>query len=247
MKFNYENKQYLKKFENMEPDFFLKYLAYVKYFLKNKKNSFIDIGCGNGNALVPLMRDGYKNIYGCEISKLFVDAAKKRDLKNIYWYDGKRMPFEDNYFDVVGSFGVLEHTENSNLFLEEHVRIAKKEGYIIVTCPNFLTVFYRLEHPRVNTLWKRLKNIPKIFKKMCTIDVCFEKSEPIIRKEFQFDDDMVTVSNLVDMEKFFKKSGCTIVYSNGFMVRDNMFLKIVGSLPVLRYFLSSCFIVARKN
>lgn len=247
MKFDYGNKQYLNMFESCDSSFFLKYLTYVKFFLKNKKNSFIDIGCGNGNALVPLMSDGYKNIYGCEISKLFVDSAKKRGLKNIYWYDGKNIPFEDNYFNIVGSFGVLEHTENPINFLEEHIRIVKKGGYIIVTCPNFLTVLFKSEHPRINTLQKRLNNIPKIFKKIFSNEIYFEKVKPIIRKKFHADDDMVTVTNLIDMEKLFKRKNCKVLYSNGFMVKDNSFLKIAGSIPVLKYFLPSCFVVAIKK
>lgn len=247
MKFDYENKQYLEMFEKQGANFFLKYIAYIKYFLKDKKNSFIDIGCGNGNVLVPLMNEGYKYIYGCEISRLFVSSAKKRNLKNIYWYDGKKIPFNNNHFNVVGSFGVLEHAEDPINFLKEHIRITKKGGHIIVTCPNFLTVFFKLEHPRANTLIKRLKNIPKIFKKMCSNEISFEKVEPIIRKRFHADDDMVTISNLIDMERFFKKNNCDLIYSNGFMIQDSTFKKNVGSIPVLRYFLPSCFIVVRKN
>lgn len=234
-------------FENQSNNFFLKYIFYLKSFLKNKNDSFMDIGCGNGNVLIPLMNDDYKNIYGCEISKLFVKSAKKRGLKNVFWYDGNKIPISDNYFDVVGSFGVLEHTENPINFLEEHLRIVKKDGYVLVTCPNFLTVFFKLEHPRVNTLKKRIKNIPKIFKKIISKEISFEKVKPIIRKKFHGDDDMVTVSNLIDLEKFFKKRSCKIIYSNGFMVKKNIFYNIVGSIGLFKYFLPSCFIIAQKK
>lgn len=247
MKFNYENRQYLKMLEDLNPNFYKKYINFIKKIIKNKDDRFMDIGCGNGNVLVPLVADGYKNVYGCEISKLFIDSAKKRGLKNIFWYDGKRIPFEDNYFDVIGSFGVLEHTENPINFLEEHIRLVKSGGHIIVTCPNFLTVFFKLEHPRVDTLRKRLKNIPIIFKKIFSNKVSFEKVKPIIKKKFYPDDDVITIANLIDIIRLFKRNNCRIIYSDGFMVNDGLFFKIIGSVPILKYFMPSCFVIIKKK
>lgn len=247
MKFNYENKQYLEMLKNVDFDFYSKYVTYVKKYLKSKNRSFLDIGCGNGNALVPLVKSGYNNVYGGEISKLLSTSAQKRGLKNIFQYDGEKLPFDSNCFDVVGSFGVLEHAENPTEFLKEHVRTVKKGGYVVVTCPNFLTVFFRLEHPRADKLFKRLKNIPKIVKKIFSNEISFEKIAPIIRKKFQADDDVITISNLIDMERFFERNNCRIISSNGFMFRNNEFLRVIGSIPFLRYFWPSCFLVAQKK
>ena len=247
MEFNYENKQYLKMLEDLNPYFYNKYITFIKKFIKNKNNRFMDIGCGNGNVLAPLVADGYKNVYGCDISKLFINSAKKRGLKNVFWYDGGKIPFEDNYFDLVGSFCVLEHVKKPIFFLKEHIRLVKKGGYIIVTCPNLLTVFFKLGHPRVDTLNKRLKNIPKIFRKIFSNKVSFEKIDPIINNNFYPDADVVTIANLIDIVRLFKRYNCRIVCSNGFMINNGIIYKIIGSIPILKYFLPSCFVVFKKN
>lgn len=246
-KFNYENAQYLKMFETINQNFYQKYIAFIKKYLSNKKNKFLDVGCGNGNVLFVLSNKGYKNIFGCEISTLFVKASQKKGLKQIYKFNGKTLPFNNNHFDVIGSFGVLEHVKNPLSFLSEQVKKTKKNGFIIVVCPNFLSVFFKLSHPRTDKLSKRLTNIPRIFKKLTSKKISFEQIKPTIKKNFHADDDMVTITNLIDIEKFFRQNNCKIVYSNGFMAKDNFFYKTIGSIYFIKYLLPSCFLVAQKQ
>lgn len=246
-KFNYENNQYLKMFETINQDFYQKYIFFIKKYLQNKKNKFLDVGCGNGNVLVPLLKDNYKNIFGCEISSLFIKASQKRGLKNIYKFDGKKLPFKNNYFDIIGSFGVLEHVENPIFFLLEQLKKIKKKGFIIVACPNFLSVFFKLSHPRADKLSKRLLNIPRILKKLLSKNISFEQTKPIIRKDFHPDDDMINITNLIDIEKFFKQNNFKIIYSNGFMGKNNFLFNTIGSILFIKYLLPSCFLVAQKQ
>ncbi|MCC6842011.1 MAG: class I SAM-dependent methyltransferase [Saprospiraceae bacterium] len=44
--------------------------------------------------------------------------------------------FEDNYFDFVISFQVIEHLEDDSLFVKEILRVLKKGGKAILTTPN---------------------------------------------------------------------------------------------------------------
>ena len=246
IKFNYENRQYLKLFESIDINFYKKYICYVKNYLRNKRASFLDIGCGNGNVLAELAKDGYKNIFGCEISSLFLEAARKKGLRNLYHYGGKVLPFSANSFKVVGSFGVLEHVDDPEVFLSEHIRVAKKFGIIIVVCPNFLSPFFPFPQPRLNKFSKRIVNIPNILGKLKSKECNFEKVSPIIRKDFQPDDDMIVMTNLIDIETFFRQKKCKILYSAGFLNRYNSLIKIIESIPVVKYFFPSCFLVAEK-
>lgn len=233
--------------ERCRDGFYAKYIDHVEKHLSSKKSCFIDLGCGNGNVLKLMKKKGYSGLSGYEVSNLFVKAARKRGLKNVFLYNGDIVPVDDNVAEVAGSFGVLEHVGDPTTFLKEHIRIVKPGGYIVVTCPNFLTVLFKLEHPSVNTLYKRLFNIPKIIGKIFSGKVSFEKVAPIIREEFHGDDDMVTVANLIDLERFFKTNDCEIVYANGFMINDSLLFRFFGSIPIFRYFLPSCFLVARKG
>lgn len=246
-KFNYENKKYLKMLNDLDKNFYNKFIIFVKKYLRNKQASFLEVGCGNGNVLVELAKDGYNNIFGCEISSLFLKDAWKRGLKNLFLYNGKVLPFKRNVFRVVGSFGVLEHVDNPEVFLSEQIRVVEKSGIIIVACPNFLSPLFPFPHPRLNKFSKRIINIPKIFSKLIFKRCDFEKVKPIIRKDFQPDDDMVVVTNLIDIELFFRQNNCKIIYSAGFLNRSNFLIRIIESVPYIKYFFPSCFLVAEKQ
>ena len=49
------------------------------------------------------------------------------------FYDGKRIPFSDNYFDSVLSSEVFEHVFNLNELMMEISRVTKKGGKLLIT------------------------------------------------------------------------------------------------------------------
>jgi len=51
------------------------------------------------------------------------------------FYDGKTIPFEDNYFDSIFSSEVFEHVFNLEEMMLELFRVLKPGGIILVTCP----------------------------------------------------------------------------------------------------------------
>lgn len=52
-----------------------------------------------------------------------------------FFYDGKRIPFEDDTFDSIFSSEVFEHVFNLDEVLKELNRVLKTDGRILVTCP----------------------------------------------------------------------------------------------------------------
>ena len=50
------------------------------------------------------------------------------------------MPFPDNYFDCVLLMEVVEHLRNPYVVLPEINRIIKKDGYLILSTPNILSL-----------------------------------------------------------------------------------------------------------
>jgi len=51
------------------------------------------------------------------------------------FYDGQKIPFEDEYFDAVFSTEVFEHIFNLEEILKEINRVMKVSGKILITCP----------------------------------------------------------------------------------------------------------------
>jgi SAM-dependent methyltransferase len=81
-----------------------------------------------------------------------IDKIAVAKIVNVSQYDNvhlKQMKFppfrgiEDNFFDFVVSFQVIEHIKNDKYFLEEVVRVLKTGGKFIVTTPNRLTSLTR--------------------------------------------------------------------------------------------------------
>src|ERR1035437_4344380 len=96
-KFNYENKIYLKKLNDLKISYYSKYIKYIKKYLNNKNSLFLDVGCGNGTVLNILKKEKFINGYGVDISKLFIKEGKSKGLKNLYYYDGTNLPFKSNF------------------------------------------------------------------------------------------------------------------------------------------------------
>jgi SAM-dependent methyltransferase len=51
------------------------------------------------------------------------------------FYDGTKIPFEENYFDSVLSSEVFEHVFELDATLKEIARVMKSGGKILITCP----------------------------------------------------------------------------------------------------------------
>lgn len=244
-KFNYENKQYLKKLNELQNEYYSKYVSFFKKYL-NVKDSYLDVGCGNGVILSILSEDGYKNGFGCDISKLFITEAKKRGIKNVSVYDGVKFPYKDKSFKVVGSFNVLEHVENPNEFISSQLDLIKKNGYIIVACPNFLSVLFFSNHRRLKGFKNKLNNLRIIIHKLLNKNSTFEVIPPVKNKVFEYDDDAIVVTNIIDLKRCIEKENFEIIYQSGFINYDRPIYKFINKIPFMIYLLPSCFVVARR-
>jgi ubiquinone/menaquinone biosynthesis C-methylase UbiE len=110
-----------------------------------KKDSWcLDAGCGIGNN-IPTLLNFFNNIVACDISEEALEYAKNRfkNYSNITFIraDIRRLPFKDNFFDVVVCTEVFEHLENPETAKEELLRVLKKnDSYLIISVPNYFNL-----------------------------------------------------------------------------------------------------------
>ncbi|KKU86817.1 MAG: hypothetical protein A2667_02680 [Candidatus Wildermuthbacteria bacterium RIFCSPHIGHO2_01_FULL_47_27] len=109
----------------------------------------LDIGCGNGRLLEFLLKitADYTGIDNSE--KLIEVARKKYPAAKFQTADGLKLPFPDNYFDIIYSIAVLHHIPSKELrlrFCEEAKRVLRHGGLMILTVWKFhqLNDFARL-------------------------------------------------------------------------------------------------------
>lgn len=122
-------------------------------FMKGKK--VLDIGCGEGN----LLRKDRNNIYGIDINKTLIEKLQSEGLL-VKYGDATKIPFEDNYFDVIHCSNVIEHLtplDAHKMFLETK-RVLKQNGIIILITPMPKKVWNTFGHikPYTPTAIKKL-------------------------------------------------------------------------------------------
>jgi ubiquinone/menaquinone biosynthesis C-methylase UbiE len=102
-----------------------------KISLKNF-NNVLDDGCGSGRYTLALKELGVNNAVGIDVSQNSIDFANKmnifKDDVSFLKASVLDLPFEDEKFDFVFSNGVLHHTTNTLLGLEEIYRVLKPGG-----------------------------------------------------------------------------------------------------------------------
>ncbi len=105
-------------------------------FYRFKGKKLLEIGCGLGTDLLQFARGGAE-VTGIDLSPVSIDLVKRRFALEDYPVDAQiadaeNLPFDENTFDVVYSFGVLHHTPNTNKAVDEVYRVLKPGGEIII-------------------------------------------------------------------------------------------------------------------
>lgn len=115
------------------------------------KNSgrILDIGCATGMFLELASEKGWES-YGLDVGEYAIELAKKKFGNNIYKGTLEQAKYDNDYFDVITMFDVIEHMRNPSDSLRETNRILKKDGLLVITTPNitsFACKFYGKNWP----------------------------------------------------------------------------------------------------
>ncbi len=101
------------------------------------KGDLLEVGCGEGRGveLLAPASDSYVALdkIGDVINKL---QNKHPSVRFIHTNVPPFEDLDDNSFDVIVSFQVIEHIKNDKYFLEEIFRVLKPGGVALITTPN---------------------------------------------------------------------------------------------------------------
>lgn len=110
----------------------------------NSGERVLDVGCANGKLLALLNRNRIINGYGIDISEQFVEIAKK-NYPQFKFYQGSalKLPFPDDFFNVLICSASFHHFPDPALFLSESKRVLRKGGRLVIAEIN-IPVFLKL-------------------------------------------------------------------------------------------------------
>lgn len=125
----------------------------VLYYVDNKTNvRILDLGCGGGWEEITK----FGEVTGIDIS--FESLLSAKDIYNIAVHaDVAKMPFPDEYFDIVFSTDLMGHipVENKYVVLSEIFRVTKKGGHTI----------HSIESDSESLFFRWAKKYPELYQK----------------------------------------------------------------------------------
>lgn len=134
----------------------------------------LEVGCGMGTDLIQLARMDI-SVTGVDLTESGIEMAKRRfeiyDLEaELKVADAENLPFEDESFDVVYSFGVLHHTPDTKKAISETQRVLKPGGKA------FIMFYYK---PSLNYLAHWVTGVPfdGSKKDKCPVERAYTKRE----------------------------------------------------------------------
>ena len=125
-------KEYFEEIENkrysMQPEIFS-----FAQFSRFKDKKLLEVGVGAGSDFLQWVRAGTK-AYGIVLTDEAVQHVKHRlslyglEAEQIITADSENLPFEDDTFDIVYSWGVIHHTPDTEKAMKEIIRVCKSGG-----------------------------------------------------------------------------------------------------------------------
>ncbi|MBU1131461.1 class I SAM-dependent methyltransferase [Patescibacteria group bacterium] len=146
---------YLSSKKSME----LRSKLYKDFFSKLKEGipggNILDIGCSMGQFLKMGKDLGYE-VLGLELNEEAAQRAKKKFGVPVERKLLEECSFDDNSFDIISMFGVIEHLPNPVEVIKDVYRILKPGGAFIGLCPNVNSLVCMVLHQSSRTFDGRM-------------------------------------------------------------------------------------------
>jgi SAM-dependent methyltransferase len=202
-----------------------------KKFLPKNNAKVLDIGTSSGAFLKASEKFGY-NAYGLEPSKVLTEFGKKRGLKIINGTIDNHS-FEDNSFDLICLWDVIEHLSDPKNSLIKIKSLLKEDGILLINYPDIGTPLGKLFGDK---FWWIISVHLHHFTKDTITKICNKTGYNVISSKMYWQ--TLEFGYLIDMAihykiptaRFFKK----------------IFPDIIKKIPI-PYYASQTTILAKKN
>ncbi len=116
----------------------------LKNFPQKSSLRILDVGSCTGYNLHLLSKFG--TVYGVDVEKKAVEYCKMRGFKRIRLLkNGLKLPFKDNFFDIITCLDVLEHIREDEDYLKELYRVLSPGGNLVLFTPAVKLLWSQLD------------------------------------------------------------------------------------------------------
>lgn len=146
-------KEYFEEIEklryDLQPEIF-NFAQFTRYHGKR----ILEVGVGAGTDFIQWIRAGAE-CHGIDLTPESIEHVKKRlelynlNAESLLVADAEELPFIDDYFDHVYSWGVIHHSPNTLKALDEIIRVLKPGGsakIMIYNRHSLLAFFFWIKH-----------------------------------------------------------------------------------------------------
>ena len=135
--------------------------------LPTKSLKILNVGAAGGASSEWL--SDYGEVCSVENDIFFIEYLRSRGT-NVIAANVTKLPFNDDTFDLVCAFDVIEHVEDHHGALNELYRVCKNNGYICITVPAFQQLWSH--HDVVNGHFRRyhFKQLQSIVQQNISVD-----------------------------------------------------------------------------
>ena len=153
------NLSFLSKFKNLAKHISRDYSNYIlselyfKYLPKFSNLKMIEIGCASGRHLINFHRQfGYKP-YGVEYSEdgylltrnnFLKEGINPENIIKADFFDEEFQSQNQKKYDLVFSRGFVEHFDDVDKVINDHIKLLSDKGYLIVSIPNIRGLNYSI-------------------------------------------------------------------------------------------------------
>jgi SAM-dependent methyltransferase len=188
--------------------------------------SVLEIGCGKGALLAQLHSQGHV-VEGIDVDPDAIAACRTENPGlHVQVASGEQIPFGDSVFDVVVSFDVFEHMQQTDIHLQEVRRVLRPGGRYLLQTPNKWTniPFELLRH------WRKYGTGPLASYRSLVEDHCALHSYFELKRRFHRNRFSIAVLDMPVVNEYY--IGKVRAYLGGF---GAALLKIINpdKLPML--------------
>ena len=129
------------------------------YKTKNNQGAILDIGVGSGISL-KLAEPHFSKLYGVDLVSYLTPEIKPKVVFSAVDLNFEKLPHNDNSFEFITAFQVIEHLENPFFVMREAARVLKKGGFFVLSVPNPYHLSFKIKYLFTNNMppWTRDNN-----------------------------------------------------------------------------------------